>query len=84
MLDLSTTNLSKKGNVCFRQDIVNIKKQTPPYRVKLGYVGVSFNFTTDVIMNGGPDGSRTRVRKPLDITFSGCILCFRIPLGRRP
>ena len=32
---------------------------------------------------GGPDGSRTRVRKPLDITFSGCILCFRFPLDRR-
>ena len=32
---------------------------------------------------GGPDGSRTRVRKPLDMTFSGCILSFRIPLVRR-
>ncbi len=32
---------------------------------------------------GGPDGSRTRVRKPLNMTFSGCILCFVIPLGKR-
>ena len=32
---------------------------------------------------GGADGSRTRVRKSLDITFSGCILFFGIPLAGR-
>ena len=32
---------------------------------------------------GGPEGSRTPVRKPLDITFSGCILSFLLPLERR-
>ena len=32
---------------------------------------------------GGPDGSRTRVRKPLDMNFSGCIPFFEIPLVRR-
>ena len=44
------------------------KKKTP------GWVLFSF---------GGGDGNRTRVRKPLDMTFSGCILSFRIPLVRR-
>ena len=32
---------------------------------------------------GGPEGSRTPVRKPLDTTFSGCSLLFKFPLVRR-
>ncbi len=30
---------------------------------------------------GGPEGSRTPVRKPLDITFSGCISLILFPLA---
>lgn len=32
---------------------------------------------------GGGDGSRTRVRKPIHINFSGCIVSFRIPPPKR-
>ena len=32
---------------------------------------------------GGPEGSRTPVRKPLDMTFSECSPLFEIPLARR-
>ena len=33
--------------------------------------------------DGGPEGNRTPVRKPLDMTFSGCSLLFGFPLGQR-
>ena len=52
--------------------------------------GMKFGIALHLIRNwvqalpaGGADGSRTRVRKPLDITFSGCILFFGIPLAGR-
>ena len=32
---------------------------------------------------GGPEGNRTPVRKPLDMTFSECSLLFEFPLARR-
>ena len=63
--------------------ILPLTKRTPTWQGKLARVGVLFNFITDVIMTGGGEGNRTPVRKQLDITFSGCIASFKIPLGER-
>ena len=64
--------------------ILPLTKRTPTWQGKLARVGVLFDFITDVIMTGGAEGNRPPVRKQLDMTFSGCIMSFEIPLvGRR-
>ena len=50
---------------------------------KAYYKAYLHNFTRDVLMSGGPEGSRTPVRKPVDTTFSVGSLLFRIPPSRR-
>ncbi len=54
-------------------------KQISHLASKASLSGLFCNFSLDVKLCGGGEGSRTPVRKPIHTNFSGCRMLFKIP-----
>ena len=54
-------------------------KQISHLTSKCWLSGLFCNFSLDVKLSGGGEGSRTPVRKPVHTNFSGCRMLFKIP-----
>jgi len=65
----------------FGKPILATTKQYALSPVMLSDKAYSFYIPLDVILNGGGEGSRTPVRKPIHITFSGCSGLQNLPDG---
>ena len=65
-------NLFYRGNRKHPKQISHLASKSFPS-------GLFCNFSLDVKLCGGGEGSRTPVRKPIHTNFSGCRMLFKIP-----
>ena len=62
-----------------KQAVLTHPKQISHLASKASLSGLFCNFSLDVKLCGGGEGSRTPVRKPIHTNFSGCRMLFKIP-----
>ena len=67
----------------YSQFLATLQKAIHRLGKQLYQGGASFNFTIWVILTGGPEGSRTPVRKSIHTAFFERSLSFGIPLLQR-
>ena len=77
-LSLLSGILQKSENL-FYQSYLRHHKQISHLASKASLSGLFCNFSLDVKLCGGGEGSRTPVRKPVHTNFSGCRMLFKIP-----